>query len=117
MEFFINDPNIQRLPPEATRLLGLRAEPDPDGKRMRVVIELTPFQKRPDIELKLTDSAGVEVSAASIIEPVGWKLELTMHIRTSAPTPGKYTLVASVSYSDLGEVDHQTLVVEITSHA
>jgi hypothetical protein len=117
MEFFINDPNIQRLPPAETRLLDLQAEPDPDGKRLRVVIELTPFQKRPDIELRLTDVDGAEVAAASIIEPVGWKMELTLHIRTSNPAAGKYTLVANLTYPDLGEIDHQTLEVDVASPA
>jgi hypothetical protein len=115
MEFFINDPNIQRLPPVETRFLDLRAEPDPDGKRIRVALELTPFQKRPDIELKLMDSTGKEISSASILEPVSWKLELTLHIRINAPAAGKYTLSASLSYPELGAIDRQMLVVEITS--
>ncbi|MGB8214989.1 MAG: hypothetical protein WCE68_15685 [Anaerolineales bacterium] len=113
MEFFINDPLIERQPPVETRLLDLRAEPDPNGQRLRVALELTPFQQRPDIELSLTNSTGSEVASASIIEPVGWKLELTLHIRTIIPTAEKYTLAASLSYPGLGEVDRRTLIIEI----
>ena len=113
MEFFINDPNIQRSPPAGTRLLNLGAEPDPDGKRLRVTLEVTPFQQRPDIELSLTDSTGIEIATASIIEPVGWKLELNLHIRKYALTAGKYTLAASLSYPDLGEVDWHILIIEV----
>ncbi len=113
MEFFINDPNIERTPPAETRLLDLQATPDPDGKRLRVVLNLTPFQQRPVIELSLTDSVDTDVASASIIEPVGWKLELTMHIRKTGTTTGKYALTASLSYPELGEIDKRTFIVEV----
>ena len=113
MEFFNNDPNLIRYPPAETHLLELRANPDPDGKRLRVSLDLTPFQQRPIIELELTDSAGNEVASASIIEPVGWKLELTLHIRKNGPTTGKYTLAASLSYPESGEVDRCSLIIEV----
>ena len=53
MEFFLTDPQVGRLPPEVTRILDLRVESYPDGKRVRVRLELTPFQQRPYIELTL----------------------------------------------------------------
>jgi hypothetical protein len=127
MGFFFADPNVERLPPTETRLLDLRAEPEPDGKRIRVFLDLTPFQQKPDIELLLFDSAGREASSASIIEPVGWNLELTLHIRkVFAPVPevapeGKmepsvaahetYTLQANLSYPDLGLVDQRRIAI------
>ena len=113
MEFFINDPNINRYSPAETHLLDLRANPDLDGKRLRVALDLTPFQQRPIIELDLTDSTGNEVASASIIEPVGWKLELTLHIRKAGPTNGIYELAASLSYPELGEIDRRTLSIEV----
>jgi hypothetical protein len=83
MDAFFLDPNVERLPPESTRLLDLRAEPYPDGLRIRIGIELTPFLKRPNLELTLTDSHGQDCGSTSILEPMGWKLELTLHIRPS----------------------------------
>jgi hypothetical protein len=88
MEFFINDPKIVRYPPAEIHMLGIWANSDPDGKRLRVALDLTPFQQRPIIELDLTDSIGNKVASASIIEPVGWKLELTLHIRKTGLTNG-----------------------------
>lgn len=117
MEFFINDPNIVRYPPTEIHLLDLRADSDPDRKRLRVALELTPFQQNPNIELDLVDSAGNTVASASIIEPVGWKLELTLHIRKAGQTNGKYTLSASLTYPELGEVDRRTLAIEIPAKA
>ncbi len=127
MEFFFNDPNIERLPPEKTRLLDLRADPNPDGKRIRVALELTPFLKRPYIELILADPAGREITSASIVEPNGWKLELTLHLRRGpvpepgveaavnteekTATPAECSLTATLSYPDLGEIDRRQITV------
>ncbi|KAF0108495.1 MAG: hypothetical protein FD146_1069 [Anaerolineaceae bacterium] len=132
MDAFFLDPDVERLPPEQTRILDLRAEPYPDGRRVRVGLELTPFQKRPDIELTLTDPDGQPAASASIVEPMGWKLELTLHSahRTPAlpapvpqaqvsevegphPAPGTYTLTAILSYPGLGEVDRRAVSIEI----
>jgi hypothetical protein len=113
MEFFLNNPEIPRLPPDQTRLLELRAEPYPDGQRLRVVLDLTPFKERPYLELKLTDAGGAEAASASIVEPMAWKLELTLHIRNPTSRGGKYTLLASLSYPDLGEVDRRQITLEL----
>jgi hypothetical protein len=112
MEFFFAD-DVERMEPAQTRLLDLRAEPYPDGKRLRLGLELTPFKQRPNIEIALKDSRGETAASASIVEPAGWKLELTLHIR--APDPGgSYRLEASLGYADLGEVDRREVAVAVT---
>ncbi len=124
MEFFFADPNIERTPPEETRILDLRAEPNSDGKRIRVAIECTPFQKRPNIEITLADASGQELTSASIIEPVAWKLEITLHIRRTDPPPAEQKeakdislqaapciLSASLSYPELGQIDQRQVNV------
>ena len=116
MDAFFLDPQITRLPPESTRILDLRAEPYPEGKRVRVSLELTPFQKRPYIELTLYDPDGNEVSSATIVEPVSWKLELTLHLRTHGTwnlEPGTFTLTAALSYPDLSEIDRRETSIVI----
>ena len=79
MEAFFPDLDINRLPPEAVRFLELTAEPLPDGRRIRTHFSLTPFVKPPLIELILTDPQGGTCGGASIVEPMGWKLDLTGH--------------------------------------
>ena len=116
MEFLLTDPNIERLPPANSRLLDLWAGPYPDGKRLRVVLDLTPFQQKPYLELILTDSAGEVVAETSIVEPVMWKLELTLHIPNRGETAdGVYNLRVNLSFPDVGEIDHRDLSVEIPS--
>jgi len=100
MEFFFEsetNPDIDRLPPEEVRILNLTAEPYPDRRRVHVVIEVTPFEKRPHMEVVLTDPRGNEAGVASIIEPMNWKFEFTMHIRGES-LEGEYTLSTRLFY-------------------
>jgi len=98
MDFFFPEDNLNRMTPEETRITGLNAEPYPDGYRLRVNIEMTPFQKRPYVEVVLSDADGNEVASSSIVEPLSWKLEFTMHIRGELNNP--YTLEARLFYPD-----------------
>jgi hypothetical protein len=116
MEFFITDMDAERQPSADIRLLNLSAEPYPDGKRLRVAFNLTPFQQKPYLELILTDSTGEIAAATSIVEPVSWRLELTLHIRKPGVTIGGiYNLTVILSFPDLGEIDRCELNVEIPS--
>ncbi|HEU4744475.1 MAG TPA: hypothetical protein VFS61_04525 [Anaerolineales bacterium] len=98
MDFFLPEDNLQRAVPEETRITSLTAQPYPDGYRLRVNIEMTPFQKRPHLEVVLNDADNQEIASSSIIEPLGWKIEFTMHIRGELNNP--YTLQARLFYPD-----------------
>jgi hypothetical protein len=98
MDFFFPEDNLNRMTPEETRIIGLHAEPYPDGYRLRVNIEITPFQKRPHVEVVLNDAQGNEVASSTIVEPLSWKIEFTMHIRGELNNP--YTLEANLFYPD-----------------
>ena len=98
MDFFLPEDNLTRAVPEETRISALSAQPYPDGHRLRVNIEITPFQKRPYIEVTLINGNGDEVASASIVEPMTWKLEFTMHLRGRHLNP--YTVEAKLFYPD-----------------
>jgi len=102
MDFFFPEDNLTRAVPEETHITSLSAEPYPDGYRLRVNIEVTPFQKRPHIEVMLTDAGNNEIASTTIVEPMSWKLEFTMHIRGELNNP--YSLEAKLYYPD-GPVD------------
>ncbi len=100
MEFFFEsetNPNIQKLPPEEVRILNLTAEPHPDRRRVHVSIEVTPFEKSPHMEVVLLDPLGAEAGVVSIIEPMNWKFEFTLHIRGEAQD-GDYSLSTRLFY-------------------
>ena len=111
MDFFFPDDNLQRMTPEETRITSLSAEPYPDGYRLRVNIEITPFQKRPYIEVTLNDADGEEVASSSIVEPLSWKLEFTMHIRGELNNP--YTVEAKLFYPDGPTTEPQTFSFDV----
>jgi hypothetical protein len=118
MGFFQLEPNVEKKLPQETRLLNIHAEPDFEGKRLKVGLDLTPFQQKPYIDLTLIASTGELIASTSIVEPVIWNLELNLHIRKSSPSSnGLYKLTVVISYPDLGEVDRRDLSIEIPSTA
>ena len=111
MEFFFPEDSLNRLTPEETRITSLTAEPYPDGYRVRVNIEITPFQMRPHIEVTLKDADFDEVASTSIVEPMSWKLEFTMHIRGELNNP--YTLDAKLYYPEGPTTEPQTFSFDV----
>jgi hypothetical protein len=111
MDFFFPEDSLNRMTPEETRILALSAEPYPDGYRLRVNLEITPFQKRPHIEAFLTDADGNEIACTSLIEPMSWKLEFTMHIRGELNNP--YTVEARLFYPDGPAAEPQSFSFDV----
>ncbi len=114
-EFFFSDLeelNISKLPPEETRILTLSAEPYPDAKRIRINLEMTPYQVRPHLDMVLLDPNGKEVATVSIIEPMAWKQEFTIHLR-SERQDGKYKLIMRLFYPPTDEEDPKLYRLDI----
>ena len=53
MEIHFHDPSEAPLPPGETRISAVRAEPWPDGRRVSVEVEITPFQQRPNLHISI----------------------------------------------------------------
>ena len=111
MDFFLPEDHLQRAVPEETRITSLTATPYPDGYRLRVNIEITPFQQRPHLEVVLKDADNEEIASTSIIEPLGWKIEFTMHIRGELNNP--YTLEARLFYPDGPAAEPQAFTFDV----
>lgn len=96
------------------KLINLSIEPviDEGPLRIRVLIETTPFQIRPYIEVNLLDGAGDEIASASIIEPMQRKNVFTMHIKGGQKT-GKFMLQARLYYPEKVDSDLRELTFEI----
>jgi hypothetical protein len=107
MDIFFTDPSEVPLPPGEVRIRELRADPSPDGRRVRIYLEVDPSQKRPNADLVILDQEGEEVAAASIIESMTRKMELTMHLRGGRPG-GSYTLRADLFFATLPEMGTET---------
>ena len=89
MDINFHDPSDIPLPPEEVRIRELRVEPLPDGRRVRIFTELTPFQQKPNLEIKIMTEAGSEAATLSIIEAIDYKMQFTVHLK-DAQSPATY---------------------------
>jgi hypothetical protein len=99
MDIFLQDPNEIPLPPNDVKILDFKATPYQDGRRVKVYIEVTPFQKRPNIELTVVNQNSNPVAEVNIIESMTRKIELTIHLREPEPS-GAYQVYAVVFYTE-----------------
>ncbi len=97
MDIFFADSDDVPLPPEEVRIREFKADPWPDGRRIKVYLEVTPFQKRPSGEVFITDQSGKPVASANIIETIDPKMEVNLHLR-SAETSGNFTASVVLFY-------------------
>ena len=58
------------------------------------------------------DGAGDEVASVSVVAPLTWKIEFTMHIRGELLNP--YTLEAKLFYPDGPSTEPQTFTFDVT---
>jgi hypothetical protein len=102
MNIFLHDPNEIRLPPEEVRLTKVEIKPRPDDWQVKVHLELTPFMKRPSIEVSIFSAAGKEVGHTNILETMMHMLEFTMHLR-HVEAGDELTVQTTVYYQKLPE--------------
>jgi hypothetical protein len=113
MDIFFTDDSEIPLPPDEVRILDLNLDPYPDGRRVRLRLELTPFQKPPNGDIVITDNNGLRVGAASFIGAITREVEITLHLRPAAPV-GQFTASATLYYTDEikdGAGDDQVLIL------
>ena len=111
MDIHFTDLSEVPLPPDEVRIRDLQVEPYPDRKRLRLFLELTPFQKPPSGEVFITDLLGNQVATASIIEAIEAKMQLTLHLRIPDPR-GEFTARVIIFYSaDIEDVTEDDQIV------
>ncbi len=99
MDIYLQDPSEVPLPPDKVRIRDLTAEPWPDGRRIKIYLEVDPFQRRPNAEIQIKDSEGKVIAQTSVIESMVRKMEINLHLRQEQPE-GEYTVLARLFYSD-----------------
>lgn len=99
LDLHLVDPSEVPVPPDEVRIRELSVEPLPDGRRVRVSLDLTPFQQPPTLDLVVTGDSGVEAASTTIVEPFAPKMSLTMHLQEPDPD-GKYSLRVDLVYPD-----------------
>lgn len=113
MDIFFTDPDDAPVPPDEMRIRELKADPYPDSHRIKVYLELTPFQQRPIGELIIFNEDDRPVAFSNVVEPLNNKIEITMHLR-SRETSGNYRLQAKLMYRQkIEEPDSEDEEIEL----
>jgi hypothetical protein len=101
-------------PKDKIKIERLETTPYPDGWRLRIVIQVTPFQERPNLEIAVRSADGRPVAALSVIETMHRHMEFTVHIR-GVPSPvGQYVTAVDLYYENAQEPqDHRELVFNV----
>ena len=117
IDFFDNPDEMPRLR-EDVRLVRTRLEVSPEGRRLAVDLELTPFIERPTVELYLANQRGEKAGLLSIIETLDRTISVVMHFRDEEPTE-TYRLRIAVYYASVDTELRRQVVdsIEQTFHA
>jgi hypothetical protein len=87
---------------------SVEVEPNSDGQRLKVSLQVAPFQVRPSIDLTVTNDQGKVVASSSIVEATETKMSVTLHLRDRSSEP-RYRLAALLLYPDREPVDERIL--------
>ncbi|MCA9873142.1 MAG: hypothetical protein KC441_05790 [Anaerolineales bacterium] len=94
---FYDDPGETPKSREDVRLNDLGLYVYPDGRRVAVGFNLTPFLEKPSIEVRVVNERGEPAGWLNVIETIETNFSLTMHLRDKEPT-SHYEVTATVYY-------------------
>ena len=87
MMFFADESEVP-LPPREVRITAVEARPAPDGRRVALLVTLTPFLEYPNLEIVLFRPDGEEERSLTVVGTMERHLALTLHVKQ--PMPGEY---------------------------
>jgi hypothetical protein len=99
-DIFFSESSEAPVPPEEVRIRAFSAKPYPDGRRIEINMSVTPFQKKPNYEIKIVNGEDIEVAELNVVEAVQASMDFTVHLREKE-TGGTYKAVMRVFYADL----------------
>jgi hypothetical protein len=108
MDLNLVDPSEVPVPPDEVRIRQMRITPVGDGRRLKVDIDLTPFQQPPSLHMAVNDSRGEEIASTSIIEAMAPRMSFTLHLRLGGGA-GDY----QVEYLDGPKVDEKVVTFQL----
>ncbi len=99
-----NNPNL--LPPEKVHVEKIAATPYPDGRRVKVALELSPFREQPDLDIDILDADGRTVAGVNVIGVMNFRMAFVVHLRGASVPAGDYTVRVHLHYADHPEAQH-----------
>lgn len=103
------DPDDVPQPRDKVTIEKLTAIPYPDGWRVRIGVDVTPFQERPSLEITVdpVDERPIAPIQLSVIETMHRSMEFTVHIRGVTSPAGEYVVRAALYYESLASPQNQ----------
>ena len=87
MDIQFVEPDQVPQPREKVRIERLDVQPYPDGWRIKLNVDVTAFQERPSLELRVLRLPEEQpIAELSVIETMHRQMEFTVHVR-GVPTP------------------------------
>lgn len=105
---FYDDPNDRPVMREDVRIRDMQLEVSPEGRRVAVDFDITPFIERPSIQLFVVNASGEKAGSLTVIETLDNKFGLVIHLRDKEPTE-TYEIHAHVYYASLEDGTRQTV--------
>ncbi|MEP7286257.1 MAG: hypothetical protein ABI947_10870 [Chloroflexota bacterium] len=96
---FFNPGDIPQ-PRDNIKVERVDAQPYSDGWRVKVIVDVTPFQERPSLEIRVRSSEGRLVSEMTVIETMIRHMEFTVHIRGVQSPVGHYVIEVDLYYGE-----------------
>jgi hypothetical protein len=93
-------------PPAKVKIERLTATAYPDGWRVRLGVDVTPFLERPNLEITVNaaDGRSVVPISLSVIETMHHSMEFTIHIRGVTNPVGQYIAHAELYYGTIDQI-------------
>jgi hypothetical protein len=108
--------NDNLLPRDQVKITKITATPYPDGRRVNVAVEVTPFRERPNLEIaiqRIADEASEIVASTSVIAIMNFRVDFNLHLRGIEHTAGDYTVNVALYYEEANSPQH-TQSVDLT---
>lgn len=101
MEIQFVDPSQVPQPRDKVRIERFEVKPYPDGWRIKLNVDVTAFQERPSLELRVLRLPEERIIAElSIIETMHRQMEFTVHVRGVESPNGDYIAQADLYYEE-----------------
>ena len=99
---FFDDPEQAPRSREEVEINEIGVQVYPDGRRVAIGFDLTPFIERPSLAVRVRNGLGVPAGATTIIETLEPNFTVILHLRDGQPS-NPYQLEAIVYYARPGE--------------
>jgi hypothetical protein len=83
------------------------AEPYPDGRRVKIKLLLSSFQRGPDAVIKISDQDDLQLASVNIVSIFSQENEITIHIPGNHKKPGSYNAAVEVFYIEEEEIEQE----------